>query len=347
MSPYEREYFVSRVRSGVHTVKQNGIIFTIRCPFLEDECIANEVFMDAYDKARSEDFMTEDEMYQWMEYRGIWTDKQDEELDKIKSDIEDLKVKVFESKSNKKTQDFMRLNLRNAEHAQDKLEHAKGEFLSKTCEGMAAESRALALFERCVYIGKDRADLEDVLVHNLFLEHNSLFLSEKESREIARNEPWRLIWLFKDQHTLFGQLKEGREMSTDQKNLLVWSQMYDNIQESMDCPTEDVINDDDALDGWFIVQRRKQESDKAKSELEARTSNPKIANSQEVFVFTDNAKEAATIESMNSTHARYTKRDRMATIKRQGGAKDSDFQDRKLEMASQQTQAFRGKFNRR
>lgn len=346
MSPYEREYFVSRVRSGVYVVKQQGLIFTIRTPFLEDECIANEVFVEAYDKARADDFMTEEEMYSWMEDREIWTNEQEKKLEKHRVDCDDLKVKIFEQKSNKKNQDFFRQNLRNCEASLNNLEAEKNEFLSKTCEGLAAESRALALFERCIYIGNERANLEDVLVHNLFLEHNSMFLREAESREIARNEPWRLIWLFKDQHTLFAQLREGREMSTDQKNLLVWSQMYDNIQESMDCPTENVINDDDALDGWFIVQRRKQESDKAKSELESRTSNPKIANSQELFVVTDNEKEANTIESMNSNHARHTKRQRMATIKRQGGAKDSDFQDRKLEMEAQRTQAFKDKFRR-
>ena len=44
--------------------------------------------------------------------------------------------------------------------------------------------------------------------------------------------------------------------------------MYDNIQESMDCPTEDVINDDDMLDGWFIVQNRKREKDKKEKDVD-------------------------------------------------------------------------------
>ena len=43
------------------------------------------------------------------------------------------------------------------------------------------------------------------------------------------------------------------------KNIVMWSQLYDNVQESMDAPTKDVIKDDDLLDGWLIVQGKKRE----------------------------------------------------------------------------------------
>ena len=34
--------------------------------------------------------------------------------------------------------------------------------------------------------------------------------------------------------------------------------VYDNVHESMDAPTDRVIEDDDMLDGWFKVQSRKR-----------------------------------------------------------------------------------------
>ena len=39
--------------------------------------------------------------------------------------------------------------------------------------------------------------------------------------------------------------------------IVIWSKMYDNVQESIDAPIQSVMEDDDALDGWFIVQNRK------------------------------------------------------------------------------------------
>ena len=44
----------------------------------------------------------------------------------------------------------------------------------------------------------------------------------------------------------------------DQKNILILSRMYDNVQESLDCPADDIMQDDDMLDGWFIHQKNKK-----------------------------------------------------------------------------------------
>jgi hypothetical protein len=117
--------------------------------------------------------------------------------------------------------------------------------------------------------------------------------------------------------------------------------MYDNIQESMDCPTEDVINDDDMLDGWFILQRQKQESEKIKTEMEKR-SNSKIANSSEILIVTDSKKEAESIHSMNGIHSDIVRKQRLATAKKKGVAVDLDFQDRQLDIRKQQLDNFKG-----
>ena len=135
---------------------------------------------------------------------------------------------------------------------------------------------------------------------------------------------------------------DDRVLSTDQQGLIIWSNMYDNIQESLECPTEDVINDDDMLDGWFIIQRRKQESEKAKSELEQRTNNEKIANSDEILVMASNKKEANAVHNMNDINGDMIRKQRINTVKRKGKAVDLDFQDRKIEVSNQQREMFKG-----
>jgi hypothetical protein len=119
--------------------------------------------------------------------------------------------------------------------------------------------------------------------------------------------------------------------------------MYDNIQESMECPTEEVIADDDMLDGWFILQKRKQKSEKAKSELESKTSNQKIANSDEIMIMTDSAKEAENIHGMNSFGSEMIRQQRLNTVKRLGNATDLDFQDKKIEVQATQNQMMKDK----
>jgi len=112
----------------------------------------------------------------------------------------------------------------------------------------------------------------------------------------------------------------------------------------MECPTDEVIEDDDMLDGWFIVQRRKHESERAQSDLEKRTQNSKISSSAEIFVFTDSKKEAESINNMNSVNSQMIKKERTQTIKSKGGAVDLDFQDQQIKMSNKSNEQFKGKF---
>jgi hypothetical protein len=77
----------------------------------------------------------------------------------------------------------------------------------------------------------------------------------------------------------------------------------------MDCPSKDVIEDDDMLDGWFILQNKKREKEKAEAEFDKNT-NEKIKNSSEVFVMANNKNDKERIESMNSYHAMMVKKER-------------------------------------
>ena len=122
--------------------------------------------------------------------------------------------------------------------------------------------------------------------------------------------------------------------------------MYDNIQESMECPSDKVIEDDDALDGWFIEQRRKNEREKAVGVIEDSIQNDKIKNSQEVIVFADNKTDAKTIHEMNSPNSKVIKKERQEVIKEKGSAVDLDFADQKMRLGNMAHEQFKNKFRR-
>jgi hypothetical protein len=122
--------------------------------------------------------------------------------------------------------------------------------------------------------------------------------------------------------------------------------MYDSVQESMDCPSDDVVNDDDMLDGWFILQKKKRDQEKVQSEIEQSTSNSKISNSDEIFVMAGSQKDADKINDSNTHHVQQIKKQRMAVIKHKGAASDLDFQDQQLKMRQQSNEMFKGKFRR-
>ena len=126
----------------------------------------------------------------------------------------------------------------------------------------------------------------------------------------------------------------------------MWSRMYDNVQQSHDCPTDDVIEDDDLLDGWFVVQKRERDKQKAQSEVDNMVSNPKIAGSQEIFVFAQTREDANNIEQANTFHSSMIKKERQAVIKQKGTAEDLDFRDQRLKVQQQSNEQYKAKFRR-
>lgn len=345
MNLYEREYFVARLRSGVYNVRLDNVLVTIKTPTIFDTLHGEEIFLEKFNEFQKEGILTEDEIEEWMIDKKLWTTEQEESIAKTKKDIETLKVQIYEQRSHVRQREGLRRYLRAAETVLAKLQSEKSELKSRTCENMAFEAKTLAVFERCCYVGKELLDFEYVDLNSLYIQYNLQNLKEADLRELARNDPWRLHWTLKDHNNLFAN-EPDRELTNDQKGILIWSNMYDNIQESMDCPTEDVIEDDDMLDGWFIVQRKKQQANKAQSELESRTKNEKIANSDEIMIVTDSNQEIENIHGMNNHHGEIVRRERMAQIKRAGKLKDDKFNDRQLEIRAQQNQALKDRMRR-
>jgi hypothetical protein len=136
---------------------------------------------------------------------------------------------------------------------------------------------------------------------------------------------------------------EDSELTHNQKNIIIWSQMYDNIQESLECPSKDVIEDDDMLDGWFIIQAKKREKEKAENDLNNNIKNEKIKNASEVFVMTRDKKDATTVNNMNNVYTANIKKQREAMIRKRGEVNQHDFIDERLNIQMQQTNAMRGK----
>ena len=68
--------------------------------------------------------------------------------------------------------------------------------------------------------------------------------------------------------------------------------MYDKIYEHPESPSEEIINDDDALDGWMIFNQEEIKKQKKEKGVDSMMSE-KVRNSSEVFLMAGNDKEQA------------------------------------------------------
>jgi cation diffusion facilitator CzcD-associated flavoprotein CzcO len=118
--------------------------------------------------------------------------------------------------------------------------------------------------------------------------------------------------------------------------------MYDNIQESMECPNKEVIEDDDMLDGWFIIQHKKREKDRVEKEFENSTKNEKIKNAPEVFVVASKEK-AEKINDMNDMNAKMIKHQRKLALDRYGSLDEQNLPDQRRNIQAMANNQNRGK----
>ena len=84
----------------------------------------------------------------------------------------------------------------------------------------------------------------------------------------------------------------------------------------------------------------KYEKDRKQQEVDALTSNPKIANSQEIFVVTPDQESANQLYELNDPVSRGVVKSRQQHIQEAGEVKFTDFADVKQDIAMQQRKSY-------
>ena len=219
----------------------------------------------------------------------------------------------------------------------------KNSLFQNTCETNAEYEQRTWLILQSVKIKTKTFTIEDHIntIYNIFQQN---LLEDKDIRELARKEPWHSFWTVADKGkiSLFKKYKD-RDLTYNQKNLLLWSQTYDNIQESIDCPDRDIIDDDDLLDGWFILQSRERQNEKKKKLLDTSIGNAKIQNSSEVFVVGQSKEQIEDIQKLNNSKNKALLSQRISKLDQRNSVDFYDFEDKKLEVIQEAQKAQRGK----
>jgi hypothetical protein len=330
MTNHEREFFIALIRSSKIFIQKEDIELEIRPLSIEQSLKSLQVYKKAYDKAYSEEIMTEADINLWMTEQGLWTKEDDQILERFNSDIEKLKIEIYNSRNDSRLVNTIKLYLRAGESQLSSHLNKKYIYYSNTCEGVASTERLSWIIKNTTYHKNHLYHFDDLSLEYVTSEYQSNFLSENQLRELARNEPWKTLWITRENSgcKLFKNTDDS-ELTYNQKNLLIWSQMYDSIQESLDCPSKDVIEDDDMLDGWFILQNKKREKEKLEKELDDKIVNDKIKNSSEVFVMAKDKKARQNVENLNDPSAKMIKKQRENYIHKQGTVEQQYLPDQK------------------
>ena len=225
MKHHEREFFVSRIRCGFYLIDYNGFKIKLLTPTAEDEFYANQVYADSYARCVDDGIKTQDEMLEWMKEKDLWSDDEDLKIEGLQKDIEKLKKGLYINRFRSEIISQIRLGLKKGKDQLMQAHAKKHSFFEQTADAQAAVDRSIYDLKNNAYIGDKLCDFENIDTSYIWSKFSSLLLDEGQARELARNDPWKGLWLFSATNnaiTLFPSNKD-RSLSYDQKSILIWS----------------------------------------------------------------------------------------------------------------------------
>lgn len=330
----QKEYIISRIVCGYLNFKQYRLGPLTR----DDKYKAEELYQEILGEARWNNVYSPDDVLQLLYKNGIWSDDKQKRLDGCLKDIEEFKVKLFQLTFKSHERQTIKKMLKIAKDEVEKLYNQRHSMDMWTDIGIASLARfQFSLIHGLRKKNGQKVFKKDVMVDSAFLDELSEYysfnsLQEEEFREIARTDPWRNIWTACKNDNLFGI--PIIDLAEDQKTLILWSKFYDNVYESPDSPSQQVVEDDDRLDGWLILQRRKADQETLRDQVESKLTG-RMQNADEIFIPVDTAEEAKKIDGLNSIEAKIIKMQRSKKLQLEGEVKEQHFADRQIQMRQQ------------
>lgn len=313
---------VDRIISKKIPFFYNGKWYYYKFPNSELRFKSSIIYEESYEQLKFDNILEEEIDYHLEEY-DIADRSLKKFLEKQNKKIEDLKVDLFKN--------FYQERLR--KDIKKKISHGNSQIL-KTMEQLHYLDRltienictniqnefllANGIFNRdnqLVFNYEDIKSIDQTLFSNMNSIIANKFLSTSEYKEVARSYAWRSMWNIKNHNVFDGPVCEWSE---EQKTIANISQMYDNVYQHPDCPDDEIIEDDDALDGWSIYHNRKNKLERKQKGVNDLLDS-KHKDAREVFMVAETQQDLENIISLNDTNSLNRMRSKMDFVKGQKG----------------------------
>lgn len=282
--------------SGVIVFRIGKDYIYVKPPSAEDKTFADFFSNELYEESLTESLWTKEDAIKLAIDCGLWDDAKQKKLDSLPELIDNMKIDYFKNFFNSGRKETIRRAIEDHESQLVKLSSDKNTFIDKTVDYLRIHHRILFLIEKTAYLyggGLACEKYTSQIIANIYTTKVSELNSQ--TRSVAKSPEWRNIW-----HGSKENLFENKPSSfTDvQQSIISWSYYYDGVYQSMEKPADEVIEDDFAIDGWAISERRKRdEEDKKKSAEQILPKN--ISGAGEVFIPVRNQKEAEDVYRLN------------------------------------------------
>ena len=346
MNDAEIELLLYRIFSGKLLFSYKNERYELRSPDINIRYESQLLYDSIINDEKYNDWLREDNLERILISLGLWTMDTKTILKSLEKRVDDNKVVLFQERALKDKTKTNRKTLNTTNQQINSILKKKHEMFSHTLEGYASSIKNEFIICNTLYKNNERVFDKDIandensytLFNNLINEINNYMIDTSQFKALARSSLWKMYWNCNKSSVFDCPISQW---TFDQRTLVSISRMYDNVSEHPDCPEEEAINDDDMLDGWMILERRKIESKKKQQKID--NLNPKLQKAQEVFLMASNQEERQEVLSLNSSESLRKLQQRSNFLDKEGSATDvqlpdiqMDLRAKSVEMARQQ-----------
>jgi len=329
MDNTERTALIYRIISGYTTHDVLGVSYRIYTPSVDVLLRASAVYREVLENHKYNEWVTDLDCEKILIYNGLWNKEFNVKLENLTKSISDCKHSIFKDFFNYPVRMGHKNRLQSFTEQYLELENIRHSLDYFTLVGFAQLVQSQFIISETTYsMEGDRifpsfSSANFSLLNILQSKVNENTLSISTLREIVKNEPWISMWKA-SKTDVFPQ--KGVLLSGEQRNLIIYSRLYDRVNEHSECPADEIINDDDALDGWMIEQHRKRASEQGEKVVKSN----KMDNAQEIFLPANSKEDIERIEGFNTFESKMIKAQRNAIIKKAGAIEDAKLPDQQL-----------------
>lgn len=340
-----------RIMSGELLINVDNQLYKLVSPDPRTKYEAEKIYNKTMYENRFGDFLTDRQVLILLTKNDLCSPQIDRNLKEIETRVEDIKIDIYESMVSFRADHIEKHRdlLKKVRAKQTSMINNRHMFDHLTLKGFAEMAkRQFLIYSTLCYpndelVWKNIDDIDIDTLEKVVVAANESIISPGEIRQVARNDPWRSYWNINKGNPFD---KPPIMLSEEQRVLILFTKMYDSAYEHPECPPDNIIEDDDAFDGWMSFEKRKREKEVTSQNLDKRIQG-KMGNADEVFIPVGSIDEAKKINRLNDISARMKKRSREKVIKAKGTVADAQFPDRKLQIqmqaVNQQAEAARGR----
>ena len=324
MTEAEIEQLIYDITFGKVYFKHKGKKYCFRTPTLQEKRKSINVYHSIMNAEKYQDWLREGGVENFLIFSNCWSRSTPSTIKQIEKQLDRAKMNLYVNRKNYAQVKNAREIIQGFKKRLEKIMNYKYSVQTNTLEYYANTIKSEYLISQCltqndkpVFLFKYDSRPEEY--KPLTEKCVELRPDMDEIKTVARSNLWKGYWNI-GKTSVFS--KPVMQLSDEQKSLINYTMMYDNIMEHPEAPEEEVLADEDMLDGWIVYQKDKEKREK----MEANTSQVH-SGASEVFLMANNQSDLDTIYSMNDMEANSIIKAREKAVKEKGSVDMTDLPD--------------------